>query len=213
MSMWLDGPVFTRSRTRYDRVVRCRDAAAEAAEYWAECLEVERRLRARRLRKARLAAGVFLMVSPRRAQNARAEAAAARCARVRDAAKADRARVLLEAPRVHPHPAVGVLLLLPRAPLLPGHAIAGDRLFNPRRARVGNPPPRGEAPSLASPRQRLAPQASLALACSCSWRATARGSHGCIDRPRPRAARLRHDAPRRAARSAGRRVEAARSEE
>jgi hypothetical protein len=81
MSMWLDGPVFTRSRTRYDRVVRCRDAAAEAAEYWAECLDIERRLQARRRRKARLAAGVFLMVSPRRAQNARAEAAAARCAR------------------------------------------------------------------------------------------------------------------------------------
>ena len=81
MSMWWDGPVFTRSRTKNERVVHRSDRATEAADYWAECLEGERRLKARRQRKARLAAGVFVKVSPRRAQNARAKAAAARRAR------------------------------------------------------------------------------------------------------------------------------------
>ena len=81
MSMWWDGPVFTRSRTQYERVVHRSDRATEAADYWAECLAIERRLKARRQRKARLASGVFVKVSPRRAQSARAKAAAARRAR------------------------------------------------------------------------------------------------------------------------------------
>ena len=81
MSMWWDGPVFTRSRTQYYRVGEGRDMATEAADYWAVCLDIERRLKARRQRKARKAAGVFVKVSPRRAQSARAKAAAARRAR------------------------------------------------------------------------------------------------------------------------------------